>query len=172
MLIPCYTESLEIVKRTALAAADALLPEKCMRTVYMMDDGKDADKAAWVAEQGRDDIVYRSGRVREANETNGKACNLNNTLKWLYPPEKCVADEEVGGLCVFCPLDESKGSNPWKRLQLHGALICAGLDAFITVHGPCSLHFTSSCGTGEYVSALRGRHDKHSWVIKIRGVSS
>ena len=39
--------------------------------------------------------MYRSGRVRASGETNGKACNLNNTLKWLYPPEKCVADEEV-----------------------------------------------------------------------------
>ena len=45
--------------------------------------------------QGRDDIVYRSGRVRSPGETNGKACNLNNTLHWLYPKEKCVADEEV-----------------------------------------------------------------------------
>ena len=48
--------------------------------------------------QGRDDIVYRSGRVRSPGETNGKACNLNNTLHWLYPKEKCVADEEVSNL--------------------------------------------------------------------------
>ena len=67
--------------------------------MYVLDDGKDTDKAAWVAEQGREDIVYRSGRVRAPNETNGKACNLNNTLKWLYPADKCVADEEV---CVPC----------------------------------------------------------------------
>ena len=48
-----------------------------------------------VAEQGREDLVYRSGRVRQPNETNGKACNLNNTLHWLYPADKCVSDEEV-----------------------------------------------------------------------------
>ena len=53
-----------------------------------------------VAEQGREDIVYRSGRVRAPNETNGKACNLNNTLHWLYPADKCVSDEEVG--CPGC----------------------------------------------------------------------
>lgn len=57
-------------------------------------------KFAQVAEQGRDDIVYRSGRVRAPNETNGKACNLNNTLHWLYPAEKCVSDEEVGSIPV------------------------------------------------------------------------
>ena len=51
VLIPCYTESLTIVKDVVLAAADALLPEKCKRTVYLLDDGKDAEKAAWVAEQ-------------------------------------------------------------------------------------------------------------------------
>lgn len=103
VLIPCYTESLQIVKNTVLAAADAMLPDKCKRTVYLLDDGKDADKAAWVAEQGREDIVYRSGRVRQPNETNGKACNLNNTLKWLYPADKCVADEEVSHHMGNCP---------------------------------------------------------------------
>lgn len=95
VLIPTYTESLSIVKETATAAADALLPDKCKRTVYVLDDGKDPEKAAWVAEQGREDLVYRSGRVRAPGETNGKACNLNNTLRWLYPAEKNVADEEV-----------------------------------------------------------------------------
>ena len=33
VLVPCYTESLEIVKDTIIAAADALLPDKCKRTV-------------------------------------------------------------------------------------------------------------------------------------------
>ena len=51
VLIPTYTESLTIVKDTVLAAADALLPEKCKRTVYLLDDGKDVEKATWVAEQ-------------------------------------------------------------------------------------------------------------------------
>ena len=54
VLIPCYTESLAIVRETVLAAADALLPEKCLRTIYLLDDGKDVDKAAWVGPCARD----------------------------------------------------------------------------------------------------------------------
>jgi len=53
VLIPCYTESLDIVATVVLAAADALLPGKCRRTVYLLDDGKDRAKAAWVATQAR-----------------------------------------------------------------------------------------------------------------------
>ena len=53
VLIPCYTESLDIVSTVVLAAADALLPGKCRRTVYLLDDGKDRAKAAWVAAQAR-----------------------------------------------------------------------------------------------------------------------
>lgn len=95
VLIPCYTESLEIVAQTVLAAANADLPHLACRTVYLLDDGKDAAKAAWVAEQGREDIVYISGRVRSKGETNGKACNLNNTLCQLYPKDVPVDDMEV-----------------------------------------------------------------------------
>ena len=51
VLIPCYTESLDIVSTVVLAAADALLPPKCRRTVYLLDDGKDKAKATWVAAQ-------------------------------------------------------------------------------------------------------------------------
>jgi endoglucanase len=95
VLIPCYTESLEIVQKTVLAAANADLPPLACRTVYLLDDGKDVSKAAWVAEQGREDIVYISGRVRAKGETNGKACNLNNTLHQLYPKDVPVDDMEA-----------------------------------------------------------------------------
>ena len=99
VLIPCYTESLAIVSKTVLAAANAVLPAKACRTVYLLDDGKDVAKAQWVAEQGREDIVYISGRVRQKGETNGKACNLNHTLTKLYPAGVPVDDNEVG----HCP---------------------------------------------------------------------
>ena len=95
VLVPCYTESLEIVAQTVAAAANADLPPKACRTVYMLDDGNDPAKSAWVAEQGREDIVYISGRVRTKGETNGKACNLNNTLHQLYPKDIPVDDNEV-----------------------------------------------------------------------------
>ena len=52
VLIPCYTEALDIVKQVVLAAANAPLPDKCRRTVYLLDDGKDAQKADFVAKQG------------------------------------------------------------------------------------------------------------------------
>ena len=45
--------------------------------------------------QGREDIVYISGRVRSKGETNGKACNLNNTLHQLYPKDIPVDDMEA-----------------------------------------------------------------------------
>ena len=103
VLIPCYTESLEIVQQTVLAAANADLPPLACRTVYLLDDGKDPTKAAWVAEQGREDIVYISGRIRSKGETNGKACNLNNTLHQLYPKDIPVDDMEVR-LSLRCKL--------------------------------------------------------------------
>ena len=128
VLIPCYTESLDIVSKTVLAAANATLPEKSRRTVYLLDDGKDTAKAAWVAEQvhlhvmygfltvelpsnanackwlqNRADIVYISGRVRQKGETNGKACNLNNTLAQLYPPGTEVDESEVCCISYLMP---------------------------------------------------------------------
>ena len=48
-LIPCYTEAADIVRQTVLAAANADLPDKCRRTVYLLDDGRDPAKAAFIA---------------------------------------------------------------------------------------------------------------------------
>ena len=38
--VPCYKESLEILRRTIMAAYDATLPNGCARTIYLCDDGK------------------------------------------------------------------------------------------------------------------------------------
>ena len=38
--VPCYKESLEILRRTIMAAYDATLPAGCARTIYLCDDGK------------------------------------------------------------------------------------------------------------------------------------
>lgn len=35
-------------------------------------------------------------RIRQKGESNGKACNLNNTLRNLYPPGQPVDPNEVG----------------------------------------------------------------------------
>ena len=61
VLVPCYKEELDIVQRTVLAALAAHLPGSCARTVYLCDDGKDAEKRRWVANLGRSDLVYVSG---------------------------------------------------------------------------------------------------------------
>ena len=45
--VPCYKEDLEILRRTILAAYDALLPAGCSRTIYLCDDGKDPRKRKW-----------------------------------------------------------------------------------------------------------------------------
>ena len=85
VLIPCYKEELGIVQRTVLAALAADLPGSCARTVYLCDDGKDAEKRRWVASLGRPDLVYVSGRARRIGEMNGKSGNLNNVTRQIYP---------------------------------------------------------------------------------------
>ena len=47
VLVPCYKEDLAIVRRTVMAAYDALLPAGCARTIYLCDDGKDPKKHAF-----------------------------------------------------------------------------------------------------------------------------
>lgn len=57
VLVPCYKESLDILRRTIMAAYDADLPEGCSRTIYLCDDGKDPKKRKWVDSLGSD-VVY------------------------------------------------------------------------------------------------------------------
>jgi cellulose synthase/poly-beta-1,6-N-acetylglucosamine synthase-like glycosyltransferase len=40
VLIPCYKESVDLVKVTVLGAVKAPLPRNTLRTVYLCDDGK------------------------------------------------------------------------------------------------------------------------------------
>lgn len=65
VLIPCYTEGLELVKATVLAAASAQLPLGCSKkTVWLLDDGNSASKEAWVAGLGLPDVRYVNNRIR------------------------------------------------------------------------------------------------------------
>lgn len=48
VIVPCYSESLQIVQRTVLASYNAHLPPNVSRTVYLCDDGKDPKKQEWV----------------------------------------------------------------------------------------------------------------------------
>jgi cellulose synthase/poly-beta-1,6-N-acetylglucosamine synthase-like glycosyltransferase len=57
VMIPCYKEDIDIVKKTIEAAAAATLPADCGRTIYLCDDGKDPEKRKFMASRGRD-FVY------------------------------------------------------------------------------------------------------------------
>ena len=98
VLVPCYKESLEILRRTVMAAYDAVLPEGCSRTIYLLDDGKDPKKRKWVDSLGAD-VVYVSGRKRPAGEMNGKSGNLNNAISQVYPRGTQVPGNEL--VCIF-----------------------------------------------------------------------
>ncbi|DBB16038.1 hypothetical protein WJX82_000557 [Trebouxia sp. C0006] len=95
VLIPCYSESLEIVSATALAARRATLPPGVRRTVYILDDGKDPDKKTWVESLKDPDMLYTPGHIKTGPEVNGKACNLNSTLRALFPAGSEVGLEEL-----------------------------------------------------------------------------
>ena len=73
VLVPCYKESLEILRRTIMAAYDAQLPEGCHRTIYLCDDGKDPKKRKWVDSLAAD-VVYVSGRKRLAGKHLAVSC--------------------------------------------------------------------------------------------------
>ena len=61
VLVPCYKEDLAIVRRTVMAAYDALLPAGCARTIYLCDDGKDPKKHAFCDALGPE--VHHSLRI-------------------------------------------------------------------------------------------------------------
>ena len=72
VIVPCYKESLDILRRTVVAARDAPLPLGCAgKTVYLCDDGRDPKKRKWVDALNDPSVVYVSGRQRPAGEMNG-----------------------------------------------------------------------------------------------------
>eukprot|EP00879_Flechtneria_rotunda_P009977 GHRR01010433.1.p1 GENE.GHRR01010433.1~~GHRR01010433.1.p1 ORF type:complete len:1225 (+),score=296.26 GHRR01010433.1:1011-4685(+) len=88
VLIPCYTESVELVQKTVEGALNAVLPAKTLRTVYLCDDSNSPDKAAMIRRLNKEmgtEVVYVSGRPKpkegQPKETNPKSNNLNNCLK-------------------------------------------------------------------------------------------
>lgn len=120
VLVPCYKEGLDILRRTVMAAYDADLPEGCERTIYLLDDGKDNKKRKWVETLGPD-VVYVSGRKREPGEMNGKSGNLNNVCSQLYPKGTPIPSTEL--LCIF-DADQARSchaQNPW---TLHSHMSC------------------------------------------------
>uniref|UniRef100_A0A383V9F4 Glycosyltransferase 2-like domain-containing protein n=1 Tax=Tetradesmus obliquus TaxID=3088 RepID=A0A383V9F4_TETOB len=85
VLVPCYKESLGTVSATVAAAMEVALPPGVTRELYLCDDGKDAEKRAWLEHtygQGhKGQVHYVTGRSRAKGEINGKSANLNNVLR-------------------------------------------------------------------------------------------
>jgi hypothetical protein len=52
VLVPCYKESVELVKITVLGAVKAPLPRNTLRTVYLCDDGKVGCRWGWLGAVG------------------------------------------------------------------------------------------------------------------------
>ncbi len=67
----------------------------CTVAVYILDDGKDPDKKTWVESLKDPDMLYTPGHIKTGPEVNGKACNLNSTLRALFPAGSEVGLEEV-----------------------------------------------------------------------------
>jgi cellulose synthase/poly-beta-1,6-N-acetylglucosamine synthase-like glycosyltransferase len=47
VLVPCYKESVDLVRLTVLGAVKAPLPRNTLRTVYLCDDGKVGRRPLW-----------------------------------------------------------------------------------------------------------------------------
>ena len=110
--VPCYTEALEIVAETVWALHTATVPPGATVTVWLLDDGNDPEKAAWVQGLGaKAGVRYVANRPREAGEVNGKAANLNHALGLLYPEGSAVPDTDV--VAVFDCDQAGPGALGW-----------------------------------------------------------
>ena len=130
VLIPCYTEPLGIVAEAVWAAHAAPLPSlggsgknknsKIKKTVWLLDDGNDPDKAAWVAGLAKSEgssssssVKYVSNRPKAAHELNGKASNLNHALGMIYPAGSEIGPEDL--IAVF-DADQVAAADFWERM--------------------------------------------------------
>ena len=136
VLVPCYTEPLEIVAETVWAAHAAPLPSlggggggaksktnKIKRTVWLLDDGNDPAKAAWVAGLAKSEgasssasassVRYVSNRPKAPHELNGKASNLNHALGMIYPAGSEIGPDDL--VAVF-DSDQVAAADFWERM--------------------------------------------------------
>lgn len=128
VLVPCYTEPLEIVAEAVWAAHAAALPSlgkgksKIKKTVWLLDDGNDPAKAAWVAGLAKSEgggggkdasVRYVSNRPKAAHELNGKASNLNHALGMIFPAGTEIGPEDL--IAVF-DADQVAAADFWERM--------------------------------------------------------
>ncbi|KAJ9528567.1 hypothetical protein QJQ45_020457, partial [Haematococcus lacustris] len=107
------------------------------RTVYLCDDGKDAEKQAFIeALSATEDVVYVSGRTRKKGEVNGKSANLNFCLHSIYAslPRSEVNPEDV---------DWSEISNK-ELVVVFDSDMCAKPDFFCKARGSSTSQLPAS----------------------------
>lgn len=145
VLVPCYKEGLDILKPTVTGALTAPVPEGYTKHVYMLDDGRDEEKRKWVEslEQAGALAHYRI-RPKKPNQVNGKATNLNYTLRYFYgPPDTEEQVFEEG------ERERNGWHNPNEELiAIFDADQICGHDFFmraLSAMGDCSLLLTPQC---------------------------
>ena len=82
--IPTYNESIDVVKDTVLAAQNIDYPPDKIR-VYILDDGRRAEFAAFAASAG-------VGYISRNDNKHAKAGNLNNAIKMTNGELICIFD--------------------------------------------------------------------------------
>ncbi len=74
MLLPCYTETAEMVAAAGSSVLAARLPPRCSLALWILDDGRDPAKAAWAAACAARHpgaaVYYVGDRVRPEHEVN------------------------------------------------------------------------------------------------------
>ena len=133
VLSPSYTEPLGIVAEAVWAAHAAPLPSlgggkgknnRIKKTVWLLDDGNDPDKATWVAGLSKSEsassspsssscVRYVSNRPKAAHELNGKASNLNHALGMIYPAGSEIGPDDL--VAVF-DADQVAAADFWERM--------------------------------------------------------
>lgn len=178
VLIPCYSESLDIVSQTCLAALFLDFPRDRFN-VYICDDGNDLEKKSWVEMTASSIPNVRYVSRESFNRKHGKSGNLNNALtEFIYrrnlsdginiPREDVVAILDADMICLpnflssllpFLSRDKSVALVQSPQ-TFHNALPSAD---FFDVHNVNFFHYllpamdawecTTCCGTNFVVRA-------------------
>ena len=135
-----------LVRCTNLNLCRILLRHRLPTPTCMLCCVRKTPVAAFPAAE-RQDIVYVGNRIRQKGESNGKACNLNNTLRNLYPPGQPVDPNEVGWGEV-----QAVTSPAWQLPSMTCTDNCAGahrVKSVVERHMTCNLAANLSFGRQE-----------------------
>ena len=113
--MPCYTEDLKIVAETVSAAVEADMPPDSTCTVWLLDDGNDPNKRAWVEGLGDDCVRYITGRKRPAG------------VGMLLPPCHCCITSAGSSGLRMRDGSEDFGTGQHKQRQQDVGMTCTPL---------------------------------------------